>query len=245
MTYKVWITITVRHTFFHTENAGVELKETDATSRFLQKSGLLFRKQNAAQWVLLKPETEPGTLNLCNLILKEAETFLDFELLIKSPDFYYMTRWEDTGLQSTSAGIRFRAGEEGGKIPKYLQVRIDPQFPERPGEIPITLPCREVRWEYILIPKYGNNTYPVELKESQDRLIFSVPEPISFPGEKEVYRSISSSFIPMKETYPYKIGLWERRENGRRLLNNHMPFPKVTSASVVEPGEVISSYFYY
>lgn len=243
MRYSIWITITIKHTYFSSDDCGLELKVSDDSSVIMKKAGILFRKQSSNQWSLIKPDVEAGAINSIDLFFKDGEQLLEFELSEKSGDFFYYTDWSFLPMQETEYMIR--NVEKASRNRMYLQIPVTNEMKNRSEQIDITIPSRKVRWEFIIIPKYNNDTYPVELRESMGKLIFSVPEKITFPGEEKAYRSVTTSFVTMKDIYEYKISLWQKRDKGELLLSNHIPHPRSHSVSVVNPKEMITSYFYF
>lgn len=238
MMYEKWITITISHTYFKSGNCGVELKETASTGLLMKKAGILFRKQDPTTWVLLKARDKHNGLPVEDNLLK-----LDFDLLPLSSEFYYYTRWEKPYLKGDGWVLRNQRNTCREK--KYLQLRIPSFWTNETKNIHLTIPSGNAFWEFILIPKYSTGNYPVELKESTANLNFSEPEEIPVPGEAKAFRSITTSPIPMRNTYNYKISLWEIREKGKLVLINRIPYPQPDSRSVTNPKETITGYFYY
>lgn len=243
MKYKVWITITITHGYHHPDNCGIILETADESVWLMKKADLLLHRQSNTKWMLLKPETEKDKVNPAELVLKEYEGTLNFNLIEKTHEFYYYTEWDKEGHNGSGWSLQNRKGPVPNK--KQLQIRMTPDLLKRTPGITITIPNREAFWELILISRYNPEAYPVELRENTGKIKFSSPEVIPFPGEKKAFRCTSEIPIPMKEIYDYKISLWEKREKGERLLSSHIPHPRPDSVSVTSPQNMITSYFYF
>lgn len=243
MKYNSWITIMIKHAYFISDDCGLEMKVSDESAVIMKKAGILFKKRLSNQWVLLKPEVVAGSVNPIDLFLKDEELYLKFEIKEKSGDFFYYT--DGAYLPMQGNGWMIGADEKAGRNRKYLQMLVTKEMVSRTGLIDITIPSREVRWEFIIIPKYNNDAYPIELRENMNKLIFSAPEEISYPGIEKAYRSETTSLVTMKDIYEYKISLWQKRDRGELLISNHIPFPKPHSLSISAPKEMITSYFYF
>lgn len=117
MKYTVWITITIRHTFFDSGRAGLELKETGPAGLFLKRNFILFRKVSPCQWVLLKPESS----ELVFSSPEEQHFLLDFELVIKSAEFHYFTHWEENHISQKEWNVYTAPDTQK----RYLQLPVN------------------------------------------------------------------------------------------------------------------------
>lgn len=243
MKYSVWITITIEHTYFNSGECGLELNVTDDSAMLMKKTAAIFRKRLNNQWIILMLENENGMINPGNLFPEDSEQLLTFTLNEKSDEFFYYTDWSNPSIQGTDWMIGH--SDKLGRNRRYLQLRVTPAIIKEARQINITIPGREARWEFILIPKYNDDKYPIVLKEKQDKLMFSAPEEIMFPGERIAFRCVSTELIAMKEKYDYKISLWQKRGKGDVLLSDHIPCPRPHSLSISNPKEMITSYFYF
>ncbi|MDR3062331.1 MAG: hypothetical protein LBU57_09515 [Dysgonamonadaceae bacterium] len=243
MSYQVWITITINHTYFNAGKCGIELSPTAPTIKLLRKAGILFRKQNAVTWLLIKCKEESGRPDFPALVFEDGKSRLDFDLIALFPDFEYCTQWKKQLLRGAGWVLRNRRNACGGN--KYLQIPVSTRLLGENTNVGIEICSREVIWEFILIPKYTERQVRLELKEDTGRLIFTPVKEVEFPGEIKAFRCVSVSSVDMKETYNYRISLWERKEDGEILLSNNVPFPKSHALSLEKPKEMITSYFYF
>lgn len=243
MNYKVWITITITHGFYHSENCGVVLKETERSALLIKKAGLLFRRQSPVKWVLLKNETEKGMTNHTDLILKEGNFTLDFNLIPDTAVFYYFTDLKKQSVEGD--GWVLQTSKNGYTDKINLRIAVTPGLSDNTKDIRINIPNRNAFWEFILIPKHSQVAEPPVLRENTGKLNFSAPEKIRLPGEVEAYRCVTETQVPMKKVYDSRISLWIKREKGEMLLSNRIPLPQPDSVSVINPQEMITTYFYF
>lgn len=243
MNYKIWITITIMHDFYHSEHCGLVLRETKETALLMKKAGLLFRRLSPVKWVLLKNETEKGMINHTDLILKEGNFSLDFNLIPDTAGFYYFTDLKNLRVEGDGWILQTSTDSYPNKI--NFRITVASGLTDKTREIHINIPNRKSYWEFILIPKHSRLTEPPVLQESTGKLNFSVPEKIRFPGEEQAYRCATETQIPMQDVYNFKISLWIKKEKGDMLLSNRIPPPQPDSVSVINPKEMITTYFYF
>ena len=243
MNYRAWITITITHGYFSSDNCGVDIEGTAESSLLMRKAFLLLRKLSNTKWVLLKPEVKDDAIDHAELIFMEGDKALEFNLNVESGRFYYFSEWENEKHEDEGWAVESREGEHVEK--KYLRINITPEMLKGTKDININIANREAYWEFVLFPKHNKGEYPVELRESVGKLEFSQPEEILFLEKERALRSVTKKMVPIKESNDFKIGLWEKREKGELLLCNNIPLPKPDSLSVRDMRQTITSYYYY
>lgn len=243
MQYKEWITIQISHAFFIQEGlCGIELIPYPATDSLLKKANVLWRQKEPDTWLLIKTEAENEEVDQTTFMLEEGSCDLKFWLKPQSATFGYYTRMEEMKDNCWEI-IR---NKEAPIVQYYLQISVDMQLICKTEEINIQIPTKEVYWAFILVPKHSNKSIDVELIEDNNKLKFTLPEKCEGESEKFAVKSTTVESIAMKEKYGYQISLWEKKNNGEKvLLYRQIPIPRIESLSSDGDKKLITSYVYY
>lgn len=242
MQYKSWITIHINHAFFEQERkCGMELMPSPDTVLLLKKANVLFRKQDATAWMLIKPSFEEGETDRTSLILKEDDYKLVFYLRPLVNTFYCFS-----DIKESEGDAWKLVRDENSLITQYnLRISITDSLIRETKKIQVEIQSKEAYWEFVLIPKYAQRDAIIELRENNSRLAFTPMQNYELPGEGVVLRCTTTEKVAMKEIHQYRIRLWEKGNNGERILNNYIPLPKPEASSILNQREAITSYIYY
>lgn len=238
MNYQIWIVINIKHSFFREERSGIELYPTDETILFMNKAGILFRRKDTTSWYLIRNELVSSRFLNGG---KHGKYPLNFRIRTTAPELEYATKW--TPQKDKHWEIISQKGLNDEWI---LQIETSIWTDQKDiAEVDVVIESQTFGWEFILIPKYSDQYMGVELREERGKITFSEVEKIVFPGEKKAFRCVTENKVPMRSTYDYTICLWGKKENGEVLLSSHVPVPKATTRSVIEPFERICTYYYF
>lgn len=239
VSYSIWMTIAISHSYFDTDRCNLELEPTPETGLMLQKLEILFRKQDARTWILLQPVGEEAQRRT-GLFFEEQHVLL-FDIKPLSPDFYYYTQPEVKVIGDWSCRHIGRNG-----IFTRLEIPVSQDSLYNKPHIDIAFASKMKFWEFILIPKFNLQLSNVILIENKNGLLFKRLEKVNLPGEQQmVWRFVSEECLQLKERYNFQICLWEIRDNGRHLLSSHIPYPQPNSTSIFSPDKMVTNYFYF
>jgi len=232
-TLDTWITIKIAHDYFLTDKNCIDLEPESNTNLILRKLGISIKKEDNCHWKLLKrPNSDDQKL---------VET-LKFNLKITDPDFYYYTNPEvivdNEILQIKNSGKK--------EIWKRLEIQADATSLEKDHFININIKSISKFFEFIIIPKPDSENQIMKLTEDENALTFN-PDQIDIfsSDQKSVYRFVSSEKIYLRESYNYKISLWDVSQKAKKILFDAIPFPNSSAISVLNSDDTISSYIYF
>ena len=96
----------------------------------------------------------------------------------------------------------------------------------KPGEERVLdFKVKELRWEYIFIPREGQTERKIELLEASGLLHFSVMERVTESG-KQGWRTVTDEKVKLQDKYDYQLRLVEHKALGSRVLNKNVVFPR-------------------
>lgn len=96
----------------------------------------------------------------------------------------------------------------------------------KPGEERVLdFKVKELRWEYIVIPREGQTERKIELLEASGLLHFSVMERVTESG-KQGWRTVTDEKVKLQDKYDYQLRLVEHKALGSRVLNKNVVFPR-------------------
>lgn len=204
--------------FEHQRKCGIELMPSFETYLLLKKAGVIWRKQDAITWILIKADFDENETDRTSLILGEDRCQLVFNLKPLDSAFNYFSCTEEL------YGDYWRLiRNEKSQIVRYnLHILITNQLIRETKKIQIKIQSKEAYWAFILIPKYTKRDAIIELRENNRKLIFTTTEKFEQPGEDSAFICMTTEKIAMKEIYEYQISLWEKKNSGERILSNHI-----------------------
>ncbi|MBP1638845.1 MAG: hypothetical protein H6Q17_428 [Bacteroidetes bacterium] len=239
ISYSIWMTIAISHSFFDVGRCNLGLEPTSETALILQRSGILFRKQDTHTWILLQPVGEEA-LSRTGLFFEEHQVLL-FNMKPLSTDFYFYTQSEIKTIGDCSC---MHIGRNG--IFAQLAIPVSKDSLSSRQHMDIICESKMRFWEFILIPKFNTQLSNILLNENKNRLVFTCLEKVTLPGEQQpVWRFVSEQELQLKEKYHFRICLWDVQDTGRRLLCSHIPYPQPGSVSIFSPDNMITNYFYF
>lgn len=237
--YRKLYQIIVKHEYFGDEPCpSLKLCLSHEGEALAYRRGLLFRQTGIGSWMLLFSE-EPDTKN----------DVLRMELSVVDPMFVLCTDWP--GFKpSDRYELRLPASEELTDAISAIQhtdkkrnigcgfCSIAIQLNERlvqaarsgkPEEAVLQFHAPEKQWEYLFIPQ-GDEEFDgkqLRLEDATGSIKFSPFTPSEAYGRK-VWRTVSESPIPMRDTYGCRLRLAAMLNNGKqkRILLSHVEPPQ-------------------
>ncbi|MCD7977298.1 MAG: hypothetical protein LUG51_09115 [Tannerellaceae bacterium] len=224
--YTIWFTVEVRHAYYGEGKIPLSIRLTEKMQGLFRKYNLMMRRWKQNEWIILSPETFQGI---------EETACLTLLITPSDPVFYYVS---DPTLQTEDKEITYRSSTLPG-IWKEVEI---PQgnLPER---ITLTVPAKTNYWEILLFPSAEGNSYPLGVREKQNRVAFREMEKIQWLDGSTIFRICSQEKIPVQAVYTYQLRLIENREGKERVLSETLPVPRPEQLSVTGEKETITSYF--
>lgn len=235
-TFDNWITIKITHDYFLNDTNCLQLVPEPKTNLILNKLGILLQRENKCTWKLLKRANGEITddANLTKI--------LKFNLKATDPDFYY---YSDPEVIADNPILKIKSSSKKG-IWKKLEILATPDFLEKQHLVNVPIKSLSKFFEFIIIPQPDSEHHVMKLTEDKNDLIFNPDEIDIFQSDqKSVYRFVSSEKIYLRESYNYKISLWEIHPNNKKILFDMIPFPNSSAISVLDSEDTISSYIYF
>ena len=232
--YSVCNTVTIVHEYFNTDKCHLDLVPSAGSAQQLKKAGMIFRKQNRCTWIMLKLDGAPSGTSLSD------SKPLQFDLRNHTAEFYYYSQptWE----APVGMGCKL---EYIGRNGVWAALTMPTVFSEAGATLTIPINSKQKFWEFILLPKSGIATEDLQIRDDKNLLHFEKGEWVKFPGEKQpVLRFVSTEAVTLRDSYPYRIRLWENKTNGENMLCS-LTSPKPSAMSTITPENTITSYCYY
>lgn len=230
--YAVWYEIKISHDYYPDNFVPLELLPTNETRIYMLRNNILLRKNREGYWSLLKPAGEKP---------EEKEAGLSFEIRITSPDFYYVTG-RDVRATETSYTLSDPQYPSAWKIFTIQPLETEEEVLR---QINWKIPTVEMYFEYICIPKYSQVDLHLKMIDDKNEFQIKGPEKVDLAGDKEVLRFVTKDPIPLRNTYKYKMQLWEVRDSGERLMSDNIPCPNPSERSIYSPNDTITTYYYF
>lgn len=237
--YRKLYQITVKHEYFGEKPCpSLKLCLSHEGEALAYRRGLLFRQTGVGSWMLLFSE-EPNTGNdVLYLELSVADP--QFTLYTDWPGFKPSDRYElqlttSEGLIDATSAIRHtdkirRIGS--GFCGIALQLReqlIKATQSGKPKEAVLQFHAPKKQWEYLFIPQGDEEIdgKQLVLEDAMGNIRFSPFTPYEAYGRK-VWRTVSESPVPMRDTYGCKLRLAAMLNNGRqkRILLSQIETPQ-------------------
>lgn len=110
--------------------------------------------------------------------------------------------------------------------PEDFKKVVLPLSAVKPGEERVLeFRAKELKWEYIFIPRGRSAEGRIELVEMSGLLHFSEMEEVTEAGE-QAWRTVTLERVKLQEKYEYQLRLIERKVLGSRILNKNVVFPR-------------------
>ncbi len=235
-TLDTWITIKIAHDYFLTDKNYINLEPESNTNLILQRLGILIKKEDNCNWKLLKKAD--GEMEYDPKLLET----LKFNLKINDPDFFYYTNPE---VIVDNEILQIKNSDKKG-IWKQLEIHTKSASLKKEHFINVNIKSISKFFEFIIIPKPDSENQVMKLTEDKNALIFNPDEiDLFYSDQKSVYRFVSSEKIYLRESYNYKISLWDVSQKAKKILFDAIPFPNSSAISVLNSDDTISSYIYF
>lgn len=133
-------------------------------------------------------------------VVWDEEDKVVLDVRIKDPYFGYYT---ETGLPAV---IGWNPGEK------------------REDSFVYTCLVKRLKWEYIFLMRKWRGDCRLELREAEGKLNFRQEETVTVAGYKGI-RIVSVKPVELRETYDYRLRLYEQKPLGSKVLLQYLPFP--------------------
>lgn len=205
----------LRHEYFRNGSCQeITITPTGETYSWLRRRGYFWRRAGMSEWSLLS----------MGRLLPEQGDRLEVIVSVTDPRFHYQTdEWE-----ASIPKEYLLPGSMGAHPRELCRLNLAPadgNWANGPYTTEITFRAARKYWEYILIPRDGNQARQLELDEAEKKIAFTAPESFLFM-ERKVLRCRSLEKIPSCEWYDYSLRLSEVLPVGRRLLMRQVSVPQ-------------------
>lgn len=110
--------------------------------------------------------------------------------------------------------------------PEDFKKVVLPLSAVKPGEERVLeFRAKELKWEYIFIPRERSAEGQIELVDMSGSLHFSEMEKVDEAG-KQAWRTVTLERVKLQEKYEYQLRLIERKVLGNRILNKNVISPR-------------------
>ncbi len=233
-TYKVWFRFMLSHEYYAKTSCPVLLAPSEETKLLFKKSNLIFRQINNGEYWVLKEE------KFQEHDLLDEQPRLSFDLYPLNHTFYYVS--DKIEKQELFFSVN---DEKKPRVWKPIELNIPYLINRKPEEISVNITTVLKYYEYIFIPKYSKTATKIKLTEERNRITFKEAEQISLPDIPIAFRFLADKKIKLTQENNLKMQLWELKEHGDRLLSDQIPNPQPGECSLVDPKNVLTTYFYY
>lgn len=227
--YDVWFSLTVEHEYYKAEHCPIQLHIPPQTAFLFKRHGILWRRVKINKWVFLAMSLD---------FEDEDISAFCFELIPQDDTLYYVTDILPNGKEGKNYIMK-----NSSEANKWIEITVP--FQQKMEDVLISIESKSKYWEYILINRTRNNSTELKIEEKQKRIEFSRSEMIDDQILGEVFRIKTTDVIKMKEVYDnYAVQLFEIKNIGEQILCNYLPFPRPQEASLSNPNDTITTYFY-
>ncbi len=234
--YRILYRVKVVHDYFDGKPCtAFHCRLTPQGELLARRRGLLFRQTAADEWALLF-HAAPAESDV-----------LTMDLFLADPAFSLYTAWEDFRPSATYELVLPASAESieatGAILPTDRKRRLGAGFctvalrlseemleqaeAGKPMQSVLHFPAPSVRWEYLFVSLSSSvmKASQLALEDTTGTVAFSDFEAQTAYG-REVYLTVSTSLVPMRETYGCRLRLTEREAGKRkRVLLSHVDFP--------------------
>ncbi len=220
--YKKVFEICLKHEYF-TENicAGIQLNVSALTLILIKRRGLIFRQSGANKWCFVADCTGGG--------VDELSDIFTLEMRSTDPAFMYYTDWEGHNPAKTcllelpcdSSDIDIVPEMNKNQIKRVgsviclINLRLSNRMfdlAKEGHEMKQVLVFHNSKkyWEYLFVPRSEIGDKKIKIEETKGLINFEEITQIQLEiFDFLVYRTISTTPIPIKECYDYQISLKE------------------------------------
>jgi hypothetical protein len=225
--YQTALHIALRHGYYPSGNCPVSLSPTAETARLLARYDILFRKQNANNWLLVSQNDL-------------ASGQLQFALQATDPMIYYVTRtWKPNPAFTVESAM-------GRGTWQILSIDVQYLVENNQKEITLEAETEEKYLEFLGIPKFNPVDIPLRMTEEKQRI--QVKEDTggtTLPDGTVARRFVTAEKIKLRQDNGVKMQLWETRERGERLISAAIPCPQPSQFSPFSPKDMLTHIYYY
>jgi hypothetical protein len=234
--YRTELHIALRHEYYPSGNCPVSLSPTVETARFLTRQDMLFRKQNANNWLLVSQ----------NDLASMAAPYLRFALQATDHTLYYVTRTWKPNPAFTIESTMGRLVETRHATSLQLSIDVSYLVENKQKEIIIEAETEEKQLEFLCIPKFNGADIPLRMTEEKQRI--QVKEDTgraTLPDGTTARRFVTAEKVKLRQDNGIKMQLWETRERGERLISAAIPCPQPMQPSPFNPKDMLTRIHYY
>jgi hypothetical protein len=237
--YRTELHIALRHEYYPSGNCPVSLTPTAETVRFLARYDMLFRKQNANNWLLVS-QSDLASIIVVEMRRATSLRYLQFALHATDPTLYYVTRTWKPNLAFTV---------KSATVPgmwQTLSIDVSYLVENKQKEIIIEVEAEEKYLEFLCISKYNGADIPLRMMEEKQRI--QVKEDTgraTLPDGTIARRFVTAEKVKLRQDNGIKMQLWETREMGERLISAAIPCPQPMQPSPFSPRDMLTHIHYY
>ena len=252
MDYRPLYRLRIEHDYFDQgECRALRCRICPSGAALWQRRGLLLRQFAVNEWAVLYDADGAG--------VDTASDVLELEMDLANPDFVLYTRWDGfrpyaayildlPDVEDLPEAIRMmrevapKRGFGAGFCRLRLRLTDNVSRAAREGK-PLLHTLRfhapECRWEYLLVPRVGEDLAPGNylLEEAGGHLHFPPFEPVRL-YDRDLLRTVSEESVPMRERYAFKLKVVTSADgNGRKqTVLRHVDPPVPGRFLDTEPG---------
>ncbi|MDR1632380.1 MAG: hypothetical protein LBR97_05835 [Dysgonamonadaceae bacterium] len=231
--YETIVNIALHHEYYPDGNCPVSLAPTAKTAWLLARYDMLFRKQNANQWLLISQNS------LVDDVGARCALPLQFNITATDTTFYYVTRaWKANpaiAIEATNAP----------KAWQTLTVNIPYLIENKLNEVMIEAESEEKFLEFLCIPKFNGADIPLQMTEEKQRIQVKETGMAALPDGTAARRFVTTEKVKLRQNSGIRMSLWEVHENGERLIGNAIESPLPSQPSPINPKDMITRIYYY
>jgi hypothetical protein len=237
--YSTELHIALRHEYYLSGNYPVSLSPTAETARFLARYDMLFRKQNANNWLLVS-QNDLASIAVVETRRATSLRYLRFALHATDHTLYYVTRaWKPNPAFTVESAMGHGA---------WQTLSIDVQYlvKNKQKEIIVEAETEEKYLEFLCIPKFNGADIPLRMTEEKQRIqVKEDTERATLPDSTVARRFVTTEKIKLRQDNGIKMQLWEAREMGERLISTTIPCPQPLQPSLFSPKDMLTHIHYY
>ncbi|MDH6343900.1 hypothetical protein M2480_002253 [Parabacteroides sp. PFB2-12] len=219
--YQIILKVVITHSYFPDGVCrSLDLYPTPESKQLFLRRQMVCKKIKPNEWVFLQAASSDGSF-------RDTDEQLSLCLESTDPSFSLYTRLEEAF--------------ETGRVIKQLDVTL-PAVQKAPVEINHVFEAKKMFWVYALLPRVETGRKRnIKLIELSDKVAFDKKEYVVL-YERTATTFRSKKQIPLSNSYPFQLRLYEEKEHGDKLLSQYIPFPQPEDTN--KNNEIIT-YIYY